>query len=121
MHHQYCYLYAFLIHGLFVSGTSLKFRVRLSNLDSINTIWIDSYNKSVHGLYLRHPAGTSVLLSKMTIDLSVISYPLESMGDYLGGFFLEKSGNITSIPAPTLKIIIWFERYVCLDIYQNNL
>ena len=34
---------------------------------------------------------------------------------------LEKSANITSISAPTLKIIIGFEWYVCWDIYPSNL
>ena len=37
--------------------------------------------------------------------------------DYLNNFSLEISTNITSISAPTLKIIIRFERYVCWEIY----
>ena len=49
-------------------------------------------------------------MPKMTI--SEISYSLESMSGFFGEFSLEESSNTKFISVSTLKIIIWFERYM---------
>ena len=63
-----------------------------------------------------HPEGIS-----QTSDWNVIFDLLKSMGGFFQGFSLEKSANIIDISVSTLKIITWFERYVCWDFLPNTI
>ena len=90
---------------------SYKYRTNTQN---------NQFGKVVSISFRRHewPLNAAEELDQQKI--SVIFYLLKSMDGSFEYFSLEKSINITSISATNLKIIIWFERYICWDICPNR-
>ena len=65
---------------------------------------------------LKNLGSKEVLAPGAPPESAPVSYSLESMGWI---FVLENFTHIKFISAPTLKIIIWFERYIYWDIYLS--